>query len=49
MGGSYQPPLGALGREIDEAIMHNVAGATIKDFVESVAARLSELASNGPA
>ena len=49
LGGSYQPPLGALGREIDAAVMHNVAEATIKEFVESVAARLSELASNRPA
>jgi len=49
LGGSYQPPLGALGREMDGAVMHNVAEATIRDFVEGVAARLSELASNRPA
>lgn len=48
-GGTYQPPLGALGREIDGVVMHNVAEATIKDFVESAAARLSELAANRPA
>ncbi len=48
LGGTYQPPLGALGREIDEAVMHNVAEATIKDFVDGVAARLSELAANSP-
>lgn len=30
LGGSDQPPLGALSREIDEAVMHNVAGATSK-------------------
>jgi hypothetical protein len=29
--------------------MHNVADATIKDFVENAAARLSELAANRPA
>jgi len=49
LGGTYQPPLGALGREIDEAVMHNAAEATIKDFVDGVAARLMELASNRPA
>ena len=48
-GGTYQPPLGALGRQIDEVVMHNVAEATIKDFVESAAARLSELAAKRPA
>lgn len=48
-GGTYQPPLDALGREIDGAVMHNVAEATIKDFVVSAAARLSELAANRPA
>jgi hypothetical protein len=49
IGGTYLPPLGALGREIDEVLMHNVAKATISDFVESVAARLSELAASRPA
>src|SRR5262249_56556121 len=49
LGGTYQPPLGALGREIDEAVMHNAAEATIKDFVDGVVARLMELASNRPA
>jgi len=33
----------------DEALMHSVAEATIRDFVESVAARLSELAASRPA
>lgn len=49
LGGTYEPPLGALGREINEVVMHNVAEATIEDFVESIAARLSELAANRPA
>lgn len=49
LSGTYQPPLGALGREIDEAMLHNVADATIRDFIEGVAARLSELAANRPA
>ena len=49
MGATYQPPLGALGRQIDDVAMHNVASATIQDFVEGVAARLSELAASHPA
>jgi hypothetical protein len=49
IGASYQPPLGALGHGIDEAAMHNVATATIEDFVQGVAARLSELAAGRPA
>ncbi len=49
MGATYQPPLGGLGHEIDDAALHNVATATIEDFVTSVAARLSELASLRPA
>jgi hypothetical protein len=49
LGGTYEPPLGALGREIDGVVMHNAAEATIKDFVDSLATRLSELAANRPA
>ncbi len=49
LGGTYQPPLGAPGREIDKAVLHNVAEATIQDFVDGVAARLSELPANRPA
>ena len=44
MGATYQPPLGGLGHELNEAALHNVASATIEDFVEGVAARLSKLA-----
>jgi hypothetical protein len=49
LGATYQPPLGALGRELDEVALHNVANATIADFVEGVAARLSDLAASHPA
>jgi hypothetical protein len=48
MGATYQPPLGGLGKEIDEVVMHNVAEATIRDFVETVATRLCQLAANRP-
>ena len=49
MGATYEPPLGAAGKEIDELVMHRVAAATIVDFVEAVGRRLSELAASRPA
>ncbi len=36
----YDPPLGRLGELIDRALMHRMADATIKDFVERLADRL---------
>lgn len=30
----YKPPLGAVGRAIDRVLMHRVAEATIKDFLD---------------
>lgn len=38
----YQRPLGAVGRGVDEAVLRRVARGTIKNFVDRVAARLSE-------
>lgn len=49
IGATYQPPLGAIGREMDEVALHNLATATIEDFVERVAGRLAQLAANRPA
>jgi hypothetical protein len=49
MGATYQPPLAAVGREVNALIMHNVAAATVREFVEGVAARLTELAAVRPA
>jgi hypothetical protein len=49
LGATYQPPLGGLGRELDDLAMHRVATATIEDFVRGVAARLAELAAARPA
>lgn len=34
--GSYQPPLGAVGRALDRAFLHRVAEATVKHFVERI-------------
>lgn len=45
LNASYDPPLGRLGELIDRALMHRVAAATMRDFLERVAARLeAELA-----
>jgi hypothetical protein len=37
----YRPPLGTVGRAIDRAALHLVAEATIKDFLDRVAERLT--------
>lgn len=40
VSGMYKPPLGRLGEQIDDALMHNVAEATVKELAESIAKRL---------
>jgi hypothetical protein len=42
MTARYTPPFGLVGRVADRALLHRVAEATVKDFVERVAERLSE-------
>lgn len=32
----YQPPLGAVGKALDRALLHRVAEATVKDFLDRV-------------
>ena len=41
VSGMYAPPLGRLGQELDEALMHNVAEGTVKELAESIAQRLN--------
>ena len=38
--GTYEPPLGALGRALDRAVLHRVAEATVKHFVDELADEL---------
>ena len=45
--GMYQPPLGRLGKHFDDALMHRVAGATVKELAESIAERLAAECSDG--
>ncbi len=37
MSARYDPPLGALGRAVDRAVLFRVAEATLKDFLDRVA------------
>ena len=39
--GTYQPPLGALGKLADRTVLHRVAEATVKDWMDRLAAALS--------
>lgn len=48
LSGRYRPPLGALGRTADRALLHRVAEATVKDFLDRVAARVATLIEPAP-
>jgi hypothetical protein len=37
VSGMYEPPLGRLGALLDDAVMHGVADATVKEVTESIA------------
>jgi hypothetical protein len=39
--GTYEPPLGALGRAIDRVLLRNLAEATVKNWVDRVAGAVS--------
>lgn len=50
MSARYIPPLGAVGRAIDRALLFRVAEATIKDFLDQVRERIArELGAAAPA
>jgi hypothetical protein len=38
----YTPPMGAFGRALDRALLHRVAEATVKDFLDRVAATMTD-------
>jgi hypothetical protein len=44
VSGMYEPPLGRLGEELNEAVMHRVAEGTVKELAESIAKRLEKAA-----
>jgi hypothetical protein len=35
--GSYDPPLGAVGRAIDRALLHRLAEVSVKNFLDQLA------------
>lgn len=39
--GTYEPPLGPIGRAIDSTLLNNVAESTVQDWVDRVAAAVS--------
>jgi len=41
LAGAYRPPLGPLGAGLDRAILHRVAAATIRTFINRVADAIS--------
>lgn len=41
MSARYRPPLGMVGRALDKALMHRVAEATLKDFLDRVGERIA--------
>ncbi len=47
MSARYVPPLGLVGRVIDRAVLHRVAEATLKDFLDQVAEALEIQAREG--
>jgi hypothetical protein len=43
----YEPPMGAVGRVLDRTLLHRVAEATVKDFLDQAAAALGALVPAG--
>jgi hypothetical protein len=41
LSGSYEPPLGTVGRTVDRLALHRIAEATIKDFLDRVGTAVS--------
>ena len=41
ISGRYRPPMGAVGRAFDRALLHRVAEATVKDFLDRVGEKVS--------
>jgi len=43
VSGMYEAPLGRLGKQFDDALMHTVAEATVTELAESIAERLGAI------
>ncbi len=42
VSGMYKPPLGRLGLELDDALLHGMAEATVRDLAESISRQLQK-------
>lgn len=40
VSGRYEPPMGMLGRQLNETVLKGVADATVKELAESIAKRI---------
>jgi len=40
VSGMYEPPLGELGKQLDETVMKGIADATVKELAEAIAKRI---------
>ncbi|HKC19679.1 MAG TPA: hypothetical protein VKE27_08595 [Candidatus Dormibacteraeota bacterium] len=40
VSGMYEPPLGRIGEQLDQVLMHNVAEGTVKELAQQIAGRL---------
>src|SRR5450756_2905981 len=40
VSGMYEPPLGKLGKQLDETVMQGIADATVKELAEAIAKRI---------
>ena len=47
LSGMYEPPLGRLGEFMNEAFMHTVADATVRELAESIARRVGAVVDSG--
>jgi hypothetical protein len=44
--GMYDPPLGELGKQLDDALLHKVAQATVKDLAETIGKTIDVVATS---
>jgi hypothetical protein len=44
--GMYDPPLGQLGKQLDDALLHKVAHATVRDLAETIGKTIDVVASS---
>jgi hypothetical protein len=40
VSGMYEPPMGTLGKRLDESLMQGIADATVRELAESIAKRI---------